>query len=248
VDVHDVPNLKHFTKEAVEGLKLLVKSNYHRSCFPDLPDDKFGVIPNGIDSAQFTPVKKVKNSLIWTSSYDRGLYFLLKMWPQVKKAVPDATLDIYYGFALFDVTPWGKQKSGQEWKRQMIQLMAQDGITEHGRVGTDEIAQAYLRADIFAYPTDFPEISCISTMKAQAAKCRVLTTNFAALAETVIGKEDKLDIHDEKDFATYQNKLIELLKTPRDEKELDDIAAEAVKRYDWDNIAKKWDEEFNASS
>lgn len=246
VDMHDVPDLKHYTKEAVEGLKLLVKSNYHRSLFPELPDDKFVVIPNGVDGSQFKNPKKVKNSLIWSSSYDRGLYWLLMMWPDVKKEIPNATLDIYYGWDLFDVTPWGKRKDGQQWKAQMIQLMQQDGITEHGRVGTDEIAKAYLKADVFAYPTKFWEISCITAMKAQIAKCRIITSGFAALKETVIEDEPELDMDNPEHFATFRNRLVETLKSPRDEKKLDEIAQEALKRYEWDAVADKWSREIKS--
>jgi len=39
-----------------------------------------------------------KHWVIYTSSYDRGLEHLLKMWPDVKKAVPDAELHIFYGW------------------------------------------------------------------------------------------------------------------------------------------------------
>lgn len=245
IDLHDVPFEGQLTDENTAGLKIMVKSKYHQSVVPGVPEDRFGVVPNGVDWGQFaaTP-KKVPKSLIWTSSYDRGLYFLLQMWPDIRKEVPDATLDIYYGFSLYDTTPWGRTKEGQEWKRQMLQLMQQDGVTEHGRVGSDEIAQAYLKADIFAYPTDFPEISCISTMKAQMAGCRVLTTGYAALAETVVEPEEKLDIHNAQDFEKYKNKLIELLKTPRDEKALQRVSKEATARYSWDVVAKAWDTEF----
>lgn len=241
VDMHDVPDLKHYTKEATEGLKLLVKSKFHRDCFP-LEDDKFVIIPNGIDTEQFKNPKKTKNNLVWSSSYDRGLYFLLQMWPDIRKEVPDATLDIYYGFNLFDVTPWGKTKQGQLWKSQMTELMKQEGITEHGRVGTEAIAEAYKKADIWAYPTDFSEIDCITATKAMAAKAIPVTTDLAALKERNQGIMIKGSIHDEAVRRHFLDHLIALMK---DDKQKSALRKKLnVAQYDWDNIAKQWDEEF----
>lgn len=39
---------------------------------------------------------------MYCSSYDRGLEHLLKMWPEVKKQVPEAELHVFYGWQLFE--------------------------------------------------------------------------------------------------------------------------------------------------
>jgi len=49
VDMHDVPNPLEFTKERVKKVKkIFVKSRYHRNFLPDIPDEKFAIVPNGI--------------------------------------------------------------------------------------------------------------------------------------------------------------------------------------------------------
>ncbi len=237
IDVHDVPDLRYYDKELVDGTKLLVKSKYHRDRFPDLPDDQFVIIPNGISMEQFKNPKKVENNLVWTSSYDRGLDNLLEMWPDIKKEVPDATLDVYYGFQLYDTTPWGSKPEGQAWKRKMQKLLTQDGVTDHGRVGTDEVAEAYLKADVWAYPTSFCEIDCITATKAMAAGCVPIATEVAALKERNQGIRVK-----EGDYKTFKEDLINLLK---DEPRKEEIRSNMdVAKYDWLNVAKQWDAEF----
>lgn len=237
IDMHDVPTEKQYYQgDAVKGVKLLVKSQYHKSLF-DLPDEQVVVIPNGVDLDQFKKPKKTKNNLVWTSSYDRGLDNLLEMWPGIKEKVPDATLDVYYGFQLYDTTPWGKKPSGQAWKAHMQKLLQQDGVTDHGRVGTDEVAKAYLKADVWAYPSSFLEIDCITATKAMAAKCIPIATEVAALKERNQGIRIE-----EGDYDTFKKELIALLK---DESKKAEIREKLdVTQYDWSAIAERWNEEF----
>lgn len=243
IDVHDVPDLKFYTEEAVEGVKLLVKSKYHRTVFPHLPDDQIVIIPNGIDLEQFKNPEKVKNNMVWTSSYDRGLEYLLEMWSDIRKEVAEATLDVYYGFQLYDSTPWGKRPAGQVWKAKMQELIKQEGVTDHGRVGTEEVAKAYLKADVFPYPTAFPEISCISVMKAQAAGAIPVTTDYAALKETVKGGiivKGRGD--DPKVREKFKTELIALLK---DDKRKEELRSKLnADEFSWDIVANKWNKEF----
>lgn len=249
IDMHDVPTKPievNYPVDETSDVKILVKSNYHRSLFTHLPDENFVVIPNGIDLEQFEGKKeKVENNLVWTSSYDRGLENLLEMWPDIKEEVPDATLDVYYGFELYNSTPWGKTKKGQQWVVYMQKLLQQDGITDHGRVGSDEVAEAMRRADVWAYPTRFPEISCITALKAQAAGCIPICTDYAALPETVKkGIKISGNINTDETKASFKAQLIGLLKDPEMKayirKDLN------VAKYSWGKIAHKWSKEFKS--
>lgn len=234
IDMHDVPEKEFYTDETTKDTKIFVKSEYHRSLF-GLEDDRFIVIPNGIDIKQFNQDNKVKNNLVWTSSYDRGLQNLLEMWDDIKKEVPDATLDVYYGFELYDTTPWGKKPEGQKWKKYMLSLMEKEGITHHGRVGTDEIALAYNKADIWAYPTEFPEICCITATKAQAAGAIPVTTEFASLKERNQGIMVEAG-----NWQAFKEELISLMKDEPRKKEIREKLD--VSAYDWEEITKRWDE------
>lgn len=248
VDCHDVADPRFYPPEDMKDVQMFVKSKFHRSKFPALDDDRFVIIPNGIDLNQFIqPIldmkekkeDKIKNNLVWTSSYDRGLENLLNIWPDIKKAVPDATLDAYYGFELFDSTPWGMKPSGQQWKAKMKEMLNQDGITEHGRVGTAEVATAYLRADVFAYPSEFPEIDMISLTKAIAAGCVPVITDTGCLAERNQGHMIEAGHWDE-----FREALIGIMKNEDAKQKI--RAKLDVSEYSWHHVANEWDKELKS--
>jgi hypothetical protein len=54
-----------------------------------------------------------------------------------------------------------------------------------GRVSQPELHAAMGRARVWSYPTAFPETSCIGAMEARAAGLALVTSDVAALSETV---------------------------------------------------------------
>lgn len=183
--------------------------------------------------------------VIYTSSYDRGLEHLLKIWPEVVKQVPDAQLHIFYGWDLFDKF-YHDNPSSMQWKQRMLEMMKVAGITEHGRISQEELKDWYRQCGIWAYPTHFGEISCISAMKAQALGAIPVVVNYAALETTVkYGKKISGDIYDKETLDSYRRNLISTLK---DEKWQDEIRPEmmkwAQKEYAWSEVAKQWSKEF----
>ncbi len=179
---------------------------------------------------------------IWTSSYDRGLNWLLDMWPEIKKQVPQAELTISYGWNLFD-TIYFNNPERQAWKAQIDAKMKQPGITHIGRIGQEEMVKELQRSAIWAYPTDFDEISCISAMKAQVYGAIPVTMDKAALKETVkFGVKVKGDIADPEVQKEYIKEVVKMLKTPIDREEMTKKAKEL---FSWEGVAKDWVEEFS---
>ena len=263
--LHDVQNPVEYTKQRVDNLdKIFVLSEAHKATVLNdynkewLTDDKFLLTGNGIDVDEIEAIEKEMigkgeykdgKRIIWTSSYDRGLEHLLNMWSDVIKEVPDAKLDIFYGWNLFDKVNWNNPER-QAWKAKVNQLMKQKGITHYGRVGQDEILRNTFKAGLWAYPTHFYEISCITAMKSQAMGAIPVVTNYAALKETVqhgvrIDVEDG-DIYDDEIANEYKKQLVKMLKAGKTL--LDDVREPMVKwareRFSWAAVAKQWSEEF----
>lgn len=186
VDLHDVISSGEFNKKRLEKVdKIFVKTKFHRSLFPDLPDDKFAIIPNGIDFALFDqPIEKDKYLLVNTSSPDRSLDVLPKLFSEVKKQVPQARLKWAYGWEIFD-NAFSNDKERMQWKDKVVKEMETAGIENMGRLSQAECAKLYLEGSILAYPTEFAEIDCITVKKAQACGCMPITTDFGALDESV---------------------------------------------------------------
>ena len=186
-----------------------------------------------------------KHLMIYGSSYDRGLEHLLKMWPDIKKEVPDAQLRIFYGWNLFDVA-YGDNPERQAWKEKMNKLMEQDGITHLGRISHEACIKEHESAGVWAYPTHFGEISCITAMRAQAYGSVPCVINYAALKETVqFGVKIDGDIYEPEVKELYKNSLIALLKDGKYQEEVrKEMMPWAKKKFAWSVIAKEWTKEF----
>lgn len=246
--LHDVPQDGQFTKNILSEIdKIIVLSQFHRSLLPDVPDEKILVSANGINSEDFKPSGVIRNPhrMIHTSSYDRGIQHLLLMWPEIRKEVPDAELHLFYGWNTFDEMV----KAGirdNKFKVAMTKLMAQEGVTDHGRVGHKQLIKEFQRSGIWVYPSHFEEISCISAMKAQACGCVPVTTDYAALSETVKAGIKVKGRCDEK--SVQENFKENLIKTLKDVGSQEEIRKEVISQSDefgWGNVAKQWLNDFN---
>lgn len=182
--------------------------------------------------------------VIYTSSYDRGLEHLLKMWHEVKKAVPDAELHVFYGWQLFEKF-YKDNPASMIWMNKMKEQLKQDGVTDHGRVPQPELVKEYEQSAIWAYPTHFGEINCISAIKAQAYGCEPVVVNYAALKETVqYGRKVEGDIYDTETQEAFRKELIDALLNPMDDKKREEMSKWATEKYAWKNIVTNWSDEF----
>lgn len=185
-----------------------------------------------------------QHKIFYGSSYDRGLMHLLLMWKEIKKEIPDATLDIYYGWKLFQ-SFYANNPERMKWKANMEKLMQQDGITEHGRVSKSELIKAQQECGIWAYPTHFEEINCITALACQKNGCVPCVINYAALKETVgSGVKVEGDIYEPAVRRKYVEELVSLMKDEKKWKEEQEKGYQFAKKYEWPQICQHWDEVF----
>lgn len=226
--------------------KVVVLSEYHKSLLPkELPSNKILVSANGLNMEDFTgSQERNPHRVIYGSSYNRGLEQLLDVWPDVKKEVPDAELHVFYGWnnmeelARMDVET-------RKYIDMMNKKMSQPGVFEHGRIGHKELVKEYQKAGVWAYPCIFPEISCITAMKAQACGAVPVTNNFAALAETVrSGVVVFGEVTKSKVLQKYKKELINVLKDTKYQEELRSVAVEQGRKFTWEGVARQWASEW----
>jgi glycosyltransferase involved in cell wall biosynthesis len=180
------------------------------------------------------------HKLFWGSSYDRGLNYLLYMWPDIKEKYPDAELHICYGWDLFDKVTKGNPER-QEWKKSMEVLMKQPGIFHYGRVGKEELAKIRKSCGIWAYPTDFREINCITALDCQFDGVVPVTIDLGALQETAkAGILVKGDIKDEKVQKVYLKELLDLMGNKKKWHKMSILCQKFTQDYHWPTIAGKW--------
>ncbi|MBU2051272.1 MAG: hypothetical protein KKH61_20185, partial [Gammaproteobacteria bacterium] len=212
--LHDIPFKDTIIDEDFESLDgVIVLSEYHKSFLSHLKDQsKIIVSRNGLNIKDFENISEIRNPhrMIYASSYDRGLQHLLEHWKEVRKEVPDAELHIFYGWNTYlEMMKIGRRP--KEYYDMMCELMKQEGVTEHGRIGQKKLVKEYSKSGIWAYPCHFEEISCIGGMRAMATGAVPCYTDYAALKETVkYGVKVEGDVKDDKTYDLYTRKLIKL--------------------------------------
>jgi len=270
VDMHDVIMTGEFTEERLGRVtKIMVKSEAQRKLFPNVPDNKIRVIPNGVDPSQFDKdIKRDPYYLINLSSADRSLEsaldilqeVVIKLPPSIKEKVRFAW---YYGWEVWDASRTSEQD--QQWKKQVMRKfeeLKKQGIVKGGyRINHQQVRDELLKAGALFYPSEFYEIDFMGGTKAQMAGCVPITTNFAAIDEKIKfgikvpskrNKDNWLEgitcnfgVKDNKTKKLFVNALIDYLKNP-DQWDRKKISEWAKKEYNLDKIADEWDRELSS--
>jgi glycosyltransferase involved in cell wall biosynthesis len=199
--------------------KIICISDYHRSRM--VGDSKKFITSylwadfRKLDEVQ--NIEKEKGSMLYSSSFDRGLEDLLRSWSSVKEKLGVNTLYITYGWNYFDSMAKSRPEMYQ-WKAQMEKLMGQEGIKVLGRQSEEEMNKLYMKSEYWILPLNNPdsELFCINAIKAQYCGCKPVVRRIGALQETVnhfidwdglIGQKHSQDnftvksIENNKDFA-----------------------------------------------
>lgn len=127
--------------------------------------------------------KRVPGRVIWTSSCDRGLHWLLSQWPQIKTKVPEATLKIFYYFnyadSFLNINPNNTDHHPAivelahrvRYIKESIKKLKHLGVEQVGSISRIDMAQEISEASVFAFSVDtvaFTEGFSVSTMENHA--------------------------------------------------------------------------------
>ncbi len=187
------------------------------------------------------------NRLVYTSTPFRGLELLLKLFPGIHTQVPDSELHV---FSSMQVYQENEEKDQHDYGH-IYELAAQPGVIMHGSVGQKALAEELTKCKILAYPNIYPETGCISAMEALAAGSAVVSSELAALPET-IGPGGILipgiPGTDEYNHAFVKN-CVRLLTDQTLWRKLAMAGREWIlNNYTWDKVALEWSEQINILS
>jgi len=137
--------------------------------------DKIYVIPNAIEPItpnpdKFKKINKVK--LIHASTAERGMDVLLKAVPLIEE---DFELNIFNDF--YPDLPHSYNLDGVNDPR----------VNFYGKTPRKTLYKFFADAHIHAYPSIYPETSCLTQMEALSAGCYTVHTDLGALPETSLG-------------------------------------------------------------
>lgn len=181
------------------------------------------------------------------SSADRGLDTLLGLIPTIEERLGRKVTSCWaYGWNTYDDFH-SKNPEKMKWKWQVIRAMNQTGMESKGRLSHEDLAKLMQDTNVWAYPTDFPEIHCITALKAQAAGCQIVTSGYAALQETVYTDEDSVENISlkEEELDKFVDRVVAVLKTERNEEDLKQISDQVIAENEWSEVAKVWDRELS---
>ena len=250
--LHDATAAEDLAEQVGRFEKIFMLSAFQRRRYPQVPDDKIVYTRNGIDPRDFAAPYPWRDPhlVVYGSDYNRGLRALLTSWPEIRGAVPTARLHVFYGWQGLELR--SAERAGR-LKAVFEPLFAQPGVTHLGRIGHRQVATEYREAGIWAYPCSFPETSCISAMKAQAAGAIPVVIPSGALRETVhfgfVTSDAYTDDEPHTDGAglvsEWRQGLVGLLPDPERQRQVRRAMVTTSRlSFAWDGVVDQWEEEF----
>jgi glycosyltransferase involved in cell wall biosynthesis len=212
-------------------------------------------ITNGIDPARYNPEdppERNSHQVIYSSSPDRGLHHLLRFWPRIREAVPDATLEVFYEIdnwlTMVDNAPAppGNIKERAQIIREFRTSnngSEESGVTFHGGVGQGRLSVEQMKSAVQAYPCDPVQPTegfSMTCLEAITAGCDLIVTDADALKElwadapcvTVL----PLPINDD----IWVDTIVKALQKEEPRPLRDPV------QYYWSTIATNWQKEIAA--
>ncbi len=211
-----------------------------------LPAEKLKVTRNGIDPKRFKvkAIKKKHAKVIWPNSPDRGLEHAIQIMDIVQKAIPEATLHVFYGFENLEIS----NRSDLIEKAKLIKEMIKERswVINHGNVTQEILGDEFRESEVWLYSASFIETFCITALEALLGKAWPVVRKMGALPDTLGEACEKkmcdildLELHPETYpiWAQYVISAIQEQKWQRMQFDPD--------QYSWEGVASEWIKEFD---
>lgn len=164
---------------------VLAKSHWHAQTLQEgsgFPEEKLKVLRNGVHLPFFQKeLPRSRKRLIYSSTPNRGLEYLIPIFRKIREKHSDAELHIFSSF----------DRNSRQWPA----VVSEDSIIGkarheagwfiHESVMQEQLAEEYLKGSLLVYPSHFLETCASTTFEAQAAGCPIVTSALASLPETV---------------------------------------------------------------
>ena len=197
---HDLPNdpESHFLKDKnmQDKFHLFVfVSNWQMQAYIDayqLPWSKCVVLLNAIDPIEEHEKPKDVINLTYYSTPHRGLNILVPVFAKLAEKYDNIHLNVYSSFELY-----GWKQRDNDFLQLFDMINGHAHMTNHGTVGNHEIRSMLKESHILAYPSIWPETSCLCLMEAMSAGLVCVHSNYAALPETAANWTQMYQLHED---------------------------------------------------
>ena len=226
-------------------------SNYQYEVFKgyfDLPSDRCHVIRNATDKVEPVEKSKDKIRLVYTSTPWRGLNILLQSFELLDR--DDVELEVYSGISIYGEE--FVEEAGDKFTPLFEKAKSMDNVKYTEYLPNAELKERLKQCHIMAYPSVFPETSCLAAIEAMAAGCQFVGTSFGALPETCgvygtllpIQKITKTKTNIDNFIQRYAETLdaaIENYWSDETQSLLKDQTKHFNTYYTWDYVKKDWE-------
>ena len=184
-DTWDDPERQHLKEEERRARfeKFVFVSNYQLSTYNlalQVPYAQSFVMQNAIEPIELKDKNKDQIKLIYHTTPHRGLNVAVAAIMELAKNYGDKIhFDVFSSFEAY-----GWKERDKEFEDLFNNIKEHPQMTYHGYQPNEKVREALQEAHIFAYPSIWPETSCIAAIEAMSAGCQVVCPNFAALPET----------------------------------------------------------------
>jgi len=204
------------------------------------------ILPNGVDALTYRLNRNSRgHTMIYASSPDRGLHWLLEAFPKIKKRVPDAELHVFYDWIPFyNSVRRGDSETSYRLRycKEMFDRLNGKGVIHHGSVSREKMIEVFSRMRLLTYPcstVSYTEGFSVTTLEAAVSGCVPVIADCDALGEVYRGYVPMI----EKPYAAHKDEYIDLVVNFL----TDDVAYESAQNlaatlshlYDWDVLGKK---------
>jgi UDP-glucose:(glucosyl)LPS alpha-1,2-glucosyltransferase len=189
-DTWNDPEAKHLEDEdnRKKFSKLVFVSNYQLSTYNmglGVPYSESIVLKNAIDPIALSKNDKPSDQirLIYHTTPHRGLNIVYAAVSKLAEMFGDKIhLDVYSSFEAY-----GWKERDKPFEGLFEDIRNHPNMTYHGFKSNAVVRRALIESHIFAYPSIWPETSCIAAIEAMSAGLEVICPNYAALPETTGG-------------------------------------------------------------
>lgn len=248
--LHDLPNDPESEKVSdpqwrKQFAKFVCVSDWQMqqyNLFKKLPYGESIVLKNAI--TPFPEAPKTfddKIRIIYHTTPHRGLEILYPVFAELAKTYDNIVLDVYSSFNIY-----GWPQRDEPYKALFAKLEEHPQINYHGFRPNEEVREALQNAHIFAYPSVWPETSCIAMIEAMSAGCLCVHPNYAALPETSGGWTSMYQFNEDanlhaREFYIYLKAAIDRVRDADVQNMLNNQRMCTNMFYSWNNRIPQWE-------